>query len=356
MEVYIVYFAILFLLWAIATGRNRQKTDANFLKFALVLMFFMFVLRDFSVGRDIEGYKDAYEITLDHPFWYFDYVYFENGYLLLCKIFCYLQMPFRVFFVFIYALILVPLYYYLKNHSKDPLFSLIIYYCYQFFVLDMSGIRQSIAMSICLIAYMVLMSEKKRKLLYFALIVFAAFSIHRSAIIFSFVAFFMLKKETMTINLLLAIAYVVIIMFFMQYDNYILVAMQDDELTAYTFDSDMKANSTFILNLGWLLFMFVVYSSRTFNKKYKNLLTKYLHLMICACVAMFALQGSPLLRASSYYLVFLIIALPEFLSQFGSRSPLTIIKIPIIVLYFYMFYSTVLEPSQFDIVPYKLAF
>lgn len=352
----ILYFIVLLLLWISATGKNRLKTDVNCLRIALILMFFIFVLRDFSVGRDIAGYKEAYELTQDYPFWYFDYVYFENGYLLLCKLFNYLHLSFRVFFIFIYALILVPLYYFLKNHSKDPLFSLIIYYCYQFFVLDMSGLRQSIAMSVCLMAYMVLMSEKRQKLLYFALIVFAAFSIHRSAIIFSFVAFFVLKKETLTVNLLLVAAYLAIILFLMQYDKFILLALQDEEMTQYGFDSNLQASSTFILNLWWLIFMFVAYSSHRLNKQYMNLLTKYLHLMACACVTMFALQGSPLLRASSYYLLFLLIALPEFLSQFLSRSSLAFIKFLIIGLYFYIFYSTVLEPSQFDIVPYNFAF
>lgn len=356
MEIYFVYFTILFLLWVIATSKNRQKTDANLLRFALILMYIMFVSRDFSVGRDIPGYMEQYEITAEYPFWQFDYVYFENGYLLLYKIFNLFNLPFRAFFVFIYALILIPLYYFLKNHSKDPIFSLIIYYCYQFFVLDMSGLRQSIAMSICLIAYMVLRSERRHRLLFSALILAAAYSIHHSAIMFLFIGLLVLKKETRFSNIVLSFVYIGAILFFRQFNQYILLMVQDQELRNYGFNEDLRAGSTLILNIGWLLFMLYVFFSKRLTGKYRDLLVKYLHIMICACVTMLALAGSPLLRAASYFLVFLLIALPEFLSLIGTRSSVSMIKLFIIGLYFYMFYSTVLVPSQFDIVPYKFAF
>lgn len=356
MEIYILYFVFIFLLWVYSINQRRREVVVRCLKASLIVMFLVFVLRDFSVGRDIPGYKETYEMTSTVSFWDFDYVYFEKGYLLLCKLFNLMDLPFRAFFIFVYAIILIPLYYFFKNHSKDPLFSIIVYYCYQFFVLDMSGLRQSLAMSVCLMAYMVLRSVHKYRVLYFALIVAAAFSIHRSAVIFSAVGFLILKKETRFSNTVLTLVYIGTALFVSMYDQYILLMMQDQELTEYGFSDSLRAGTTLILNTFWLIFILFAFFTQHSTGKYRDLLVKYIHIMICACVAMFALSGSPLLRASSYYLIFLTIVLPEFISLMGKRSGAGAIKFMIVALYFYMFYSTVLAVSQLDIVPYKFAF
>ena len=359
MAIYIVYFIFIVFMWLLSVRQNRREMVNRYLRICLVLLFFIFVLRDFTIGRDIQGYKDAYEMTPDYSFWDFEYIYFENGYLLLNKLFNLVHLPFRAFFVFCYAVILIPLYFFFKNHSKDPLFSLIIYYCYQFFVLDMSALRQSIAMSICLIAYLALQSENRFRFLLFVLIVTVAFTIHRSAILFLVVGYLVLKRETPFVNIILIIAYIVGIWFIMQNDQYLLLMLHDKELTEYEYNDTFRVGYTFVLNMGWLFFMLLTFLTQHSMGKYRLLLVKDLHLMTCACAVMIALSGSTLLRASSYFLIFITIALPEFLSLLGKKTgveAIGFIKILIIALYFFIFYSTVLKVSQFDIVPYKFAF
>ena len=67
---------------------NTQKRSNILLGIIFISIFLICVLRSGSVGRDIAGYELAYKMTKDVPFSDFNYIYYENGYLLFMKICC----------------------------------------------------------------------------------------------------------------------------------------------------------------------------------------------------------------------------------------------------------------------------
>ena len=69
----------------------------------------------------------------------------------------------------------------LWNNSKCIPLALMMYICLGMMSFQMQGMRQALAMSICLLAYE---SAKKRKLIPFVLLVFLAMQFHRTAIVF----------------------------------------------------------------------------------------------------------------------------------------------------------------------------
>lgn len=73
---------------------------------------------------------------------------------------------------------------FLYRHSNDSLLSIIMFICLGSFTFAMNGMRQAMAMSICLLSYLFV---EKRKLIPFLITVFVATLFHKTAIIFTLV-------------------------------------------------------------------------------------------------------------------------------------------------------------------------
>ena len=106
-------------------GKNRSRK--YFLFFSFVLIFLIFALRSYTVGRDVPGYRRAYLDVINHPFLDFDYVYYEKGYQLLSKICGFSGVSWQVFLSIVSALILIPIYVFIKKYSKNVFLSTLIY-------------------------------------------------------------------------------------------------------------------------------------------------------------------------------------------------------------------------------------
>lgn len=85
-------------------------------------------------------------------------------------------------FLFISSLIsIVPVLYVIYKYSVNVYFSIFLYISFGFFSFSMNGIRQAIAIGICMIAYCF---SRNKKLFLYLLCIFLAVSFHKSAILF----------------------------------------------------------------------------------------------------------------------------------------------------------------------------
>ena len=81
---------------------------------------------------------------------------------------------------------------FIYKNTQDPPLALLIYVCLGLFTFNMNGLRQAMAMSICMMGYELV---KKRKLLWFLVVVFIAMQFHKTAFCFIIVYLFPLFKE-----------------------------------------------------------------------------------------------------------------------------------------------------------------
>lgn len=133
----------------------------------------------------------------------------ESGYVAYMKICSLLGLSDRMFLCVTYIFMLFPIYYTIKKYSDNPLLSVIIFICFQFLTFDLSGIRQGLATSICLMGFTFALKEGKRNLIIFYLFAILAFLFHRSSIIFMLVPFIVrMKYNTKNIIMLLSITIV----------------------------------------------------------------------------------------------------------------------------------------------------
>ena len=148
---------------------------------AVCFLIVIFIAQDFSVSTDIAEYMRQYAII---PTLSFDQMLthkFEIGYVLLCRL---LEMTFesdRVLLVAMGLLILLPFGRYYERGTSQPMVALMAFVALGMYMHAIIFWRQLAAMAILTFAIPYI---RQRKLLPFLLILLAAMSFHKPAVVF----------------------------------------------------------------------------------------------------------------------------------------------------------------------------
>ncbi len=332
----------------------RQR---NAIAFWGMLAIFLILALKGNVGSDIPGYRQQYYISATKAWSDVDYVYFEAGYITLTKVFSKLGLDFQVFMIFVYALACWTMYQFIKRFSLNPTFSLIIFVCYQFFVFYISGVRQTIAMSLCLISFLIQQRKEKKSFLWAVLFVCLAITIHKSAILyFAAVVFFCKKSEhiSLVFYLALLIASVVFRPVVLLLVN---LVIGRDYLT-----SSITLAGNFIMLLGLGIFMYFIHSQKNVLKRsiavrqieYHTLRNSvfFSRMILLSLVANIVFSGSTLLRSVMYLTVFLIPGLPNTTIRLKNNTRF-FVELSFIIFFIILFYADTLSINQLELCPYK---
>lgn len=351
----IIYILLLPLLVTPFCKTAEQKRKAiTFL--GMTAIFVILALKGETVGYDIAGYKEQYYISAKKSWLDVKYIYFEPGYITLTKCFSKIGASFQLFMVAVYALACSAMYFFIKKYSKNPVFSLIIFICYQFFVFYISGVRQTIAMSLCLIAYMVFQKRNTRAYIAAFLIALLAMSMHTSAIIFlPVLVFSFLKSKSVSIVIWAGMIIASIIFRPLAWD---LVNRYFREVDVGT---DMKLAGNFIFLCGVAVIMYLInaksnifslnlkYCEITENEEVENVF--FTRMIVFSVCAHFLLSGHTLLRAAMYPMIFIIPGLPNSTNRLEPKFRFVVDYI-FVVFFIALFYLETLVPSQLGLCPY----
>lgn len=177
------YFGLIFSIIAVRmiSLQFKEKNRAIFFIASALIVILFQGLRSFSVGTDIVRYIPGFlSIGKDVPLSLnAEYANFEIGYILLNKIIYLLGIRERGFLIIMAIIIQAPIFYTMYKYSESPLLSVFAYFAFGNFIMTFSGLRQSIAMAICFIAYICV---KKKKPILFYILIFVAYLFHKSAI------------------------------------------------------------------------------------------------------------------------------------------------------------------------------
>lgn len=334
------------------TKMDREKKNQLILKLGILLMWGMCALKKETVGIDIAGYKRIYEQSTYWPWFSFSNVYFEEGYTLLMQLFSKNGISFQVFNAFVYALIYFPWYIFLKRYSQMPTLSLLIYVCYQFWVFNMSGLRQGIAMSMCLLSFIILEKKSLLRTLLFIFIVLIASTIHRSAIVFLIGLGVYSAKINLKTLFIFALCYTMCMVFRVR-----IVSFVNSIAGIYQVSEHMELGGSFVMLCGFTIF--IIYT----NWGYTNI-NEYIdetarmntdastYMMLCSIALNLVLNGSNLLRGASYASMFLTISLPASIVKYERNSRFILCSM-IGAFMLVLFYHDVLFANQLNIIPYK---
>lgn len=354
MTPYIILLSFIFVIRLFSNLiSDKQKSIDFFLRAVFIYLYIFCVIRDFNVGIDIEGYMLMYEKTKLVHWDNWDYVYFENGYIALMKICNMIGLSARGFFYVVYFIILFPIYLFIKKYSPKPLLSVILYICYQFFVFDLTGLRQAIAMSIVLLAYMFLLRQRSKDLLRFIIVVLIAMTIHRSSII-ALATCLIIRIPINFKTLTLFIAGMIACTALNQVGVAEVLALYDNTHYMYSTDESQQLGLSLVLMILFTLCtMFATkVLSRNKDASYVCSLESKMAVLLAASVCLMCLfNGSILLRSTMYLYIVFIISIPIFASCFDRISN-TIITVTLCLLMITFFFLS--DLNSFNVVPYEI--
>ena len=335
-------------------SRERKKT--LFLRLVFGALILLFALRASTVGRDICGYKNAYETTRYVSWKDYGYIYFEVGYIFIMKVSIAIGMQFQMFMVAVSIIILAPIYLVIKKYSTNPLLSTLIYVCFMFMEFDLTALRQAISMSICLIAYIVLIESKQLSLLKSIAIAIAATLFHNGAYAFLFIYFAVrvksLKKFSVTV-FALACALILCRTTLLNYIKNIFAR------AALDVNASMYIGLNFICTIILaVLFVFTEVTTERIgivhvdcNSKVGNIdvISTKIYLLGILCMILFGTDSG----ARSYMNLsqIMIVLVPNCFAKWDRRSR-TIMNLAFGVFLIVFFFTNTLLPNNFDIVPY----
>ena len=183
MAIYLLLIVFILLLPIIVNSKKQDHKNKIITSVGMTAIFLILALKG-DVGSDISGYLEQYYISASKDWHNVDYVYFESGYIYLMKIFSKSGCSFQLYMAFVYALACFAMYLFIRKYSLNPTFSLLIFVCYMFFVFYISGVRQTIAMSLCILAFITLQKKKRTTFVISSLMILLSTTIHQSAIVF----------------------------------------------------------------------------------------------------------------------------------------------------------------------------
>lgn len=145
------------------------------------LLIYLLMILKAPVTGDYSRYADNFLNSAKHSFRFYLDRKKETGFYMFTKLLS--EIRFSTFFYFLItsAIICICLFFFLKRYAYNKKYAVYFYYTIGLFAFSLAGLRQTLAMSLCLFAYE---SIRKRKPLRFLLIVGVAFLFHKSAIFF----------------------------------------------------------------------------------------------------------------------------------------------------------------------------
>ncbi len=173
----IFLFAIYFLTEQM---NNKERGRKVFFLLACLAVVLFQGFRSFTVGTDLVNYiPDYLRIGAAGFNGDLEYKNYEVGYVVLNKLLYMIGLDERGFLFVVTAIIQIPIFYTMYRYSEIPMMGILWYFAFGRFIMTFSGIRQSIAMSICFLAYYFI---KERKVLFFIILILFASLFHTSAL------------------------------------------------------------------------------------------------------------------------------------------------------------------------------
>lgn len=343
--------------WDFCNVTNSRKRKIFWLSLPL---FLLGIFRGDTVGGDLIRYLAYFdEFCKLNSFWgVWGVSSHEPGYQLYTYLISRLSLSHRVFFFFTCVLSLVGPVYLIGKYSKMPLFSFFLYLSLGFYTNTFNNVRQSIAISICFLAFQFLFQRKFYK--YVGMVLLATM-FHYSAIIT--LLLYPLVSNRVTIKKIILflstgvgiymLASVSILSFFI---NLLAFKYGDLEL-AITEESAGFGMMTLygLVLIGELILYKSPYNSSQENKERMSFFIQ-LQLLALLC-QMFAPLFASMVRMTYYFFIPIIIAIPYMAYAYKPFRKIMLILCTVLALLYvgivYSYNDETNSNSQ-GVIPYVL--
>lgn len=304
-------------------SEDKRRKSIMFFSFVFVVLFVG--LRSRYIGSaDTRIYASMFERAHGQGLLTFlagndicpqNFIYSEGSFFLISWILAQVFENAQAFLLISSAVITYSVATFIWKNSKSDTLSWILYSCLGLMTFSMNGMRQAIAMSICLLSFEFV---KQKNFLKFFLIIFIAFTFHRTAIVFLLVYLIYNYKPSAFANILVGVSSTAFLL------NSRKLAEIYDQFTKEDYASGAEIESGGIISVliySIVIVLSLVYLSFSEKENKKIVIT----LSLLSFVGMlfyvsryFSTQVYE--RISYYFFYFVIILFPELKFLFDERT------------------------------------
>ncbi len=351
---------LLMVAWYIISVKLHTPNYRQFLIGMAVIMTLFYGLRRYDVGSDTISYINMFtqdgQVSID-DLW--DYMWKKKSpVFVLCEWLFYRALPYpqlwliatSAFFFFVFSK-------FVAENSDDPFFSYFLFFTI-FGTFQMTGVRQSCAMAVFMLAYRYV---KERKLIKYLLMIGLAYLVHKSAIVLLPIYFLRWRRVR-----LIDIPLLILVLFYI-YSNRSALFDYIKGFTSYAYFEELKQGEP--INFSLMIYASTLFSSFLCYHLYRNIKKSkaanrasnetilmemrmpmyalYTNAMYLASVFMplVAVNGA-VRRIVMYFSLFIIFIIPKGLREiFGDGLCLLLLKLLLCAFLTYLLLYSTLDSS-----------
>ncbi len=344
MAVYLAVIVLEFVAYAFSMNFKEEQQNKMFLVLGSIPIILVSALRYKTIGGNdplvyYNHYQSALSSTLEQLS---SQSRMEYGYHVFVKILSTTFHDPQWIFFWSALIFTVCVAYFIQKNSKDPFLSLWLYYTMGSFSFSLCGLRQTIAMSLCLVSIEFI---KKRWFIPFVLMVLLASQFHITAVIF-LPLYFLAGMKITPLNLFANMIIAGGVMLFM--NEIVGFANTSFDMNFYT---PVSSGGFITVIIYLLVFALVFFNRKELFKERSNSIA-----FMLACVGLltyimryFATQATE--RISFYFFYMIIILIPNAIQSMKEKKDRQVFYLLIIILslalFIYRTAKSVIYPYTF---------
>lgn len=316
----IVYGSLLIILAALALFQIKKSGEhavysagkGNIIVL-LLSCFLVYLLMIFKapLSGDFSRYANNFLDSANKSIQFYWERNMDSGFYILTKLIGEIHNSVFFYFAVTAAFICISLFFFLKRYAWNKKYAVYFYYTIGLFAFSMAGLRQVLAMSVCLFAYE---AARRRKIIPFLLLVGSAYFLHKSALFFLPAFFIGGVPWKVKYHLAILAVYGMIALSFQRLYTWVADWMNYDYVIESTGNGGI-----FLLILLIIAFLGIVYRERLMDADPGNLFFLNMHFAVIM-LWIFRMFTRTAERPAFYYLYASIILLDRILSLKSSKE------------------------------------
>ena len=278
--------------------QQKKKLTQRLTIVAILPIFLLFVLRYKYIGADTIGYVRFFQKEIRSYSWgqlfETDTMRFEIGYRIYVKIISLFTDNYTIFFLVNGLVIFGTLLHFSRKYTKNPFIFFFLFITLGTYQFIETGLRQALAMMICLWAVDLL---KNKKPIWFVLLVILAYYFHKSALIFLIIYPLSIVKKIDWMIALYIIMAAILFVGFASFQGFF------NQLLGYEYDIEETGNGGIFMMFVLVLFAFSFFMA--YDKKDKEKTESVvLHLSLLTVIFWLLRLISRTAERISYYYIY----------------------------------------------------
>lgn len=326
------------------------KAERKIIVAFFIMFFVILALRRKDIGIDLLNYESIFFRASKLPYNRLERINIEYGYSVFNKFIADISNQFQFFLGVVAFITVLPLGILYYKESENALVSIGVFINLSVFNMLFSGLRQSIAIAISVLAFYCV---KNKKLVWFLLCVFLAYNVHHSAIVLLLLYPVFHIKVTRKSLIAIVPAMAVIFIFKERVFSFLLTHFADDYQAIYGKLENNGAYTVLLLFIVFLIYSFYMIDDSTVDQEVLGLRNI---MVLATCIQFFASLNTVAMRMNYYFipLVPLLISKVYYSANEKNKKLITTANIVMVVFFFgYFFYTAYTGSDILHIFPYK---